>query len=61
MKYTENSVENMNTNVKGLRMAGASLGNRKRTQVKKEYFTLAFLRDKKTSKINNFSFALLIP
>ena len=61
MKYTENSVENMNTNAKGLRMAGASLGNRKRTEVKKEYFTLAFLRDKKTSKINNFSFSLLIP
>ena len=50
MKYTENSVENMNTNVKGLRMAGASLGNRNRTQGKKEYFTLAFLRHKKNFK-----------
>ena len=37
----------MNTNVKGLRMAGASLGNRKTIQVKKEYLTLASLTHEK--------------
>ena len=41
-------------------MAGASLGNRKTIQVKKEYFTLAFLTHEKLRKAIISVFSLFI-